>query len=338
MATALTVIVTAATVMLLGPTAEASLSGCGDNVTWTSAPDGSSTFGGTFGDGTTTATITLGTGGGNSGLAFSNNWSTTANTDGAFAEGFNSTGAAAIYGTTGGNSVSVAFNATVANPVVLVNYIDSGASMDFGANTMTVLDANGVGSPTVVGNRISLDGTNNNDGGWAVQITGTFGVATPLVFTFYNNNDTAGITIVKPGGTGCTATTTTTAATTTTTAPPTDYTTTGYFQPVDMNGVRNVGKAGATIPMKFRVTLDGVTQSSVSVVSSFVVNKVDCGNLSTVTDTIETTTSGATVLRYDATAQQFIQNWQTPKERNVCYRVTTTITDGDTLVAYFQLR
>ena len=114
--------------------------------------------------------------------------------------------------------VSVAFNATVTNPVVLVNYIDAGASMDFGANTMTVLDSNGIGSPTISGNRISLDGSNNNDGGWAVQITGTFGVGTPLIFTFYNNNDTAGMAIVKPGGTGCTATTTTTPITATTTA------------------------------------------------------------------------------------------------------------------------
>ena len=219
--------------------------------------------------------------------------------------------------------------------MILVNYTDPSASMDFGANTMTVLDANG--TPTISGNRISLNGSNNGNDGWAVQISGTFGVGTPLVFTFYNNNDTAGITVVKPGGTGCTPTTTTTVATTTT-APPTDYTSTGYFQPVDMNGVRNVGKAGATVPMKFRVTLDGVVQSDLSVVTSFVIDKVDCGNLSTVTDTIETTTSGKTVLRFDPVAEQFIQNWQTPKERNVCYRVTTTIADGDTLVGYFQLR
>ena len=105
-----------------------------------------------------------------------------------------------------------------------------------------------------------------------------------------------------------------------------------------MNGVRNAGKAGSTIPMKFRVALDGTVQSSTSVVTSFVVNKVNCSDVSTVTDTIETTTSGGTVLRYDATAQQFIQNWQTPKDRNVCYRVTTTIADGDTIVAYFLLR
>ena len=73
-------------------------------------------------------------------------------------------------------------------------------------------------------------------------------------------------------------------------------------------------------------------------IKSFAAVRVPCSNLGSLTDAIETTTSGATVLRWSATDQQYIQNWQTPTTRNVCYRVTTTMADSDTLVAYFQTK
>lgn len=311
----------------------AAISGCGDNLTWTGAPDGSSTFGGSFGD-SSTATVTMASGGGNSGLAFSTDWSTNPATDGAFVDGFNTQSAIAVYGTTGGNSTSIAFSATVVNPVMMVNYIDNGAAMDFGANSITLLDGSaGGGAPSVTGNKVSANGGNNVSDGWAVQVSGTFGPSTPLVFSFFNNNDTAGMTIVKTGGTGCTVTTTTT------TAPPgPDCTTDGYYQPVDMNGVVNTIKAGSTVPMKFRTACSTLTLGDLSAIKSFVVVRVPCADLSSLTDQIETTTSGATVLRWSASDQQYIQNWQTPTLRNVCYRVTTTMADDDSLVAYFRTR
>ena len=48
--------------------------------------------------------------------------------------------------------------------------------------------------------------------------------------------------------------------------------------------------------------------------------------------------SRVTSLRYDATAGQFIQNWQTPKLPGQCYRVTMTTDDGSALVAFFKLK
>ena len=62
-----------------------------------------------------------------------------------------------------------------------------------------------------------------------------------------------------------------------------------------------------------------------------------CGTDS-VTDEIELTTTGGTSLRYDATAGQFIQNWQTPKKPGQCHKVTTTTTDGSSINVLFKLK
>ena len=51
---------------------------------------------------------------------------------------------------------------------------------------------------------------------------------------------------------------------------------------------------------------------------------------------LEFTTTGGTSLRYDTTAGQFIQNWQTPKPAGKCYQVRMTAIDGSHLDAYFK--
>jgi hypothetical protein len=50
------------------------------------------------------------------------------------------------------------------------------------------------------------------------------------------------------------------------------------------------------------------------------------------------TTTGGTSLRYDASSEQFIQNWQTPKQVGKCFRAVVTFKGGQTLVADFQLK
>jgi hypothetical protein len=65
--------------------------------------------------------------------------------------------------------------------------------------------------------------------------------------------------------------------------------------------------------------------------------KVTCTN-SLPTDEIEAPTSGATSLRYDTTADQYIYNWQSPKVAGVCYRVTVYLTDGTSHTALFKTK
>jgi len=53
----------------------------------------------------------------------------------------------------------------------------------------------------------------------------------------------------------------------------------------------------------------------------------------------ELTNTGSTSLRYDSTGGQFIQNWQTPKGANTCYRVEVTAADGTKIdKAYFKTK
>jgi len=73
------------------------------------------------------------------------------------------------------------------------------------------------------------------------------------------------------------------------------------------------------------------------VVKNFAVASITCGTL-VLEDTIELVTTGGTSLRYDSSAGQFIQNWQTPKAANTCYKVTMTTNDGSKLSATFKLK
>lgn len=113
----------------------------------------------------------------------------------------------------------------------------------------------------------------------------------------------------------------------------------GFFQPVDMNGVLNTVKSGASVPLKFKVSDEGVEQTATSVVRSFTQREVPCGTLGTAADDVEITSTGGTVLRYDATAGQFIQNWQTPSKKvGSCYVATVTMIDGTSISANFKLK
>ena len=55
-------------------------------------------------------------------------------------------------------------------------------------------------------------------------------------------------------------------------------------------------------------------------------------------DAVEVTATGATSLRYDSTAGQFIYNWATPKTAGVCYALTMTTADGTPTKALFKLK
>jgi hypothetical protein len=115
------------------------------------------------------------------------------------------------------------------------------------------------------------------------------------------------------------------------------WTTNGYFQPVDMNNVLNTVKNGSTVPLKFEIFAGPTELTTTAIVKGFSATMVAC-NAAAGTDEVEITSTGGTVLRYDTTAGQFIQNWQTPKTPGACYRTTITTQDNSQISAFFQLK
>lgn len=110
----------------------------------------------------------------------------------------------------------------------------------------------------------------------------------------------------------------------------------GFYQPVDMGGVWNVVKGGATVPLKFEVFSGSVELTDTSIVKPLRATEMACTGGAT--DDVELFATGTTSLRYDATAGQFIYNWQTPKKPGFCYVVTLSTTGGATLTAQFRLK
>lgn len=113
----------------------------------------------------------------------------------------------------------------------------------------------------------------------------------------------------------------------------------GFYQPVDMSGVVNTVKNGSTVPLKFEVfKASGAELTSTSIVNGLKPTVASCSTGATIDD-IEQLATGGTSLRYDATAGQFIFNWQTPRKPGSCYNVSVTTQDGSsTPIAKFQLR
>lgn len=179
------------------------ITGTGANVTWVSGAIGSSSGSGSFACGVT-ATMTSATGNYNSGVAYPVDWSTSAATASAFSGGVTPASAIAILAQSSGNVASFAFGAEIVDPVVMVSFIDPGAAMDFGPNPITVLSYNSsaAASPTVVGNKISLDGPDVDtvNDGWAVKVTGNFGPTSgPLPFTLFSTaGETFAVSVASP--------------------------------------------------------------------------------------------------------------------------------------------
>jgi len=111
----------------------------------------------------------------------------------------------------------------------------------------------------------------------------------------------------------------------------------GFYQPVDMNSVYNTVKGGSTVPLKFEIFAGSNELTDTANIKSLTYAQTAC-DANEITDEIETTATGGTSLRYDATAGQFVYNWKTPKAAGKCYRVTMTTIDGSSLAAYFKLK
>jgi hypothetical protein len=113
-----------------------------------------------------------------------------------------------------------------------------------------------------------------------------------------------------------------------------------FFQPVDMGTAGNATKLGSTVPLKFTVMAGGVNVTNTSIVKSITVSPT--ATLSTVTpDPIEEYSTGGTSLRYDATAGQFIYNFQFAKTKftvGKTYIVTITLEGGEQISASFTMK
>ena len=111
----------------------------------------------------------------------------------------------------------------------------------------------------------------------------------------------------------------------------------GFLAPIDNPPVVNIGTAGKTYPVKFRVRDEaGNVVSSLSAVSSVKYKAVSCsGFLGDPGDAIETTSTGATSLRF--AGDQFIYNWKTPSVRG-CYQLFVILADGGVHTANFSLK
>jgi hypothetical protein len=114
----------------------------------------------------------------------------------------------------------------------------------------------------------------------------------------------------------------------------TAWTLSGFYQPVDPSTpsgiIWNTVKAGSTVPLKFNIFAASTEQTTVSAVQSMSAFVVSCYLSAASLESLITdlSTAGGASLRYDTTAHQFIQNWQTPKSAGVCYQIVMTAADG----------
>ncbi len=161
-----------------------------------------------------------------------------------------------------------------------------------------------------------------------------FGAATPRLL-HYENNEWVDITLPPPDGVN--EATKTICGATSSLSPiaiiVSPILRTGFYSPVSrVVGFLNTVKGGATVPLKFNVSVNGV-QLTVPDGLEFTVQPIPSDS-EAIEDPVDFVTSGATALRYDAAASHFIQSWKVPKMPGACYMVRiTTVADGLALTA-----
>lgn len=112
------------------------------------------------------------------------------------------------------------------------------------------------------------------------------------------------------------------------------YNFTGFFQPVDMNGIFNVVKAGSAVPVKFK--LGGNQGLDIFATGYPKVSSVSCPTSAALDSIEETSTATTSGLKYDATADQYNYTWKTGSWAGTCRRLDVKLVDGQTYSALFK--
>jgi hypothetical protein len=111
---------------------------------------------------------------------------------------------------------------------------------------------------------------------------------------------------------------------------------TGFFSPVDNDGVLNVAKAGSAIPVKFSLGGDQGLDIFAAGYPQAVSVACDTGEAS---DGIETYAAGGSGLQYDPVTDQYTYVWKTQKAwSGLCYEFQMQLADGSMHVADFQFK
>jgi uncharacterized repeat protein (TIGR02543 family) len=110
----------------------------------------------------------------------------------------------------------------------------------------------------------------------------------------------------------------------------------GFFQPVDMNGVLNVAKAGSAIPIKFSLGgdmgLDVFVDGYPKVYNYYEIS-------GQTVDIIETITYSNSGLTYDPVTNQYTYVWKTDKAwAGTCKQLFIKLNDGTVKVIYFKFK
>jgi hypothetical protein len=115
-----------------------------------------------------------------------------------------------------------------------------------------------------------------------------------------------------------------------------EYVFSGFLSPIRPLPTVNDGRVNSTIPIKWQLRdpLTGRFVSDLGVVAAIRIASLPCPSDPPIA--CDVTPTGATMLRYDMKANQYVYNWLTPSTPG-SYVLSLHFTDGTTYVAYFNL-
>ncbi|MEO8329063.1 MAG: PxKF domain-containing protein [Candidatus Nanopelagicales bacterium] len=117
-----------------------------------------------------------------------------------------------------------------------------------------------------------------------------------------------------------------------------DFTISDFFGAVDAGPTVNLGAAGTSYNVRFRLTDQaGQTVSRKTSVAAVTFAKLGCATFSGQTDSIESSTTGLSKLRFAKASDLFVYRWQTPSSVG-CYRLKFIYDSGQHSILNFKLK